>query len=55
MVQMSTIWDETPEGQFRMDRVQMMHDSMRRNLTPEERGLLEDLELECDRMFLGGS
>lgn len=55
VVQVSTIWDSTPEGQFRMDRVQMMHDALLRSLTPAERETLQRLDEACDRMFLEGS
>lgn len=54
VVQVSSIFDETPEGMYRMDRLQRRYDEQRAALDPVTRKILDEAEEAFDRAVVLG-
>lgn len=52
-VTFGSVLEETPEGLFRMDRIQRDYEAMLAALTPLERGVFDAVDRELGRLVLG--
>lgn len=55
VVTVSSIWDETPEAMYRMDRLLRRYEEERAALDPEVRELADRVDAELTRRFVEGT
>jgi hypothetical protein len=53
VVTIGSILESTPEGLFRMDRIQREYDALLSQLDPLEREIFDEIGRELDRRVLG--